>query len=75
MAELAAEHLLGNGVEHITVANRTLDRALALAKRFRGATVAWDEFTEELRLVDIIISSTGSSEPILRGFVPTRAPL
>jgi glutamyl-tRNA reductase len=65
MAELAAEHLLGNGVEEITVANRTLDRALALAKRFQGTTVPWDEFAEELSRIDIIISSTGSPEPIL----------
>jgi glutamyl-tRNA reductase len=64
-AELAAEHLLSNGVERIVVANRTLERALALAKRFNGTTVGWDELAEELRRIDIIISSTGSPEPIL----------
>ena len=67
MAELAAEHLLSNGVERIVVANRTLERALALARRFNGTTVAWEDLAEELRLVDIIISSTGSPEPILSG--------
>jgi glutamyl-tRNA reductase len=65
MAELAAEHLLSNGVERIVVANRTLERALALAKRFNGTTVGWDELAGELRRVDIIVSSTGSPEPIL----------
>jgi glutamyl-tRNA reductase len=65
MAELAAEHLLSNGVERIVVANRTLERALALAKRFNGTTVAWEELVDELGRVDIIISSTGSPEPIL----------
>jgi glutamyl-tRNA reductase len=65
MAELAAEHLLSNGVERIVVANRTLERALALARRFSGTTVAWEELDEELGLVDIITSSTGSPEPIL----------
>jgi glutamyl-tRNA reductase len=65
MAELAAEHLLSNGVERIVVANRTLERALALARRFHGTTVPWEELTEELRRVDIIISSTGSPELIL----------
>lgn len=65
MAELAAEHLLSNGVERIVVANRTLERALALAKRFNGTTVGWEELAEELRRVDIIVSSTGSPEPIL----------
>jgi glutamyl-tRNA reductase len=67
MAELAAEHLLNNGVERIVVANRTLERALALARRFNGATVPWEELVEELRKTDIIISSTGSPEPILTG--------
>jgi glutamyl-tRNA reductase len=65
MAELAAEHLLANGVEKIVIANRTLDRALDLAKRFNGTTVPWEELAEELSQVDIIISSTGSSEPVL----------
>ncbi len=65
MAELAAEHLISNGVERIVVANRTLERALALARRFNGSTVPWEELVEELRKTDIIISSTGSAEPIL----------
>jgi len=65
MAELAAEHLISNGVERIVVANRTLERALALARRFNGSTVPWEGLVEELRKTDIIISSTGSPEPIL----------
>jgi glutamyl-tRNA reductase len=65
MAELAAEHLLSNGVDRIVVANRTLERALALAKRFNGSTVPWEELLEELARIDIIVSSTGSTEPIL----------
>ncbi len=65
MAELAAENLLSNGVERIVVANRTLERALTLARRFNGTTVAWEDLAEELKKVDIIISSTGSPDPIL----------
>jgi glutamyl-tRNA reductase len=65
MAELAAEHLLGQGVNEIIVANRTLDRAVALARRFNGTTISLEELTQELKRVDIIISSTGSSEPII----------
>ena len=38
---------------------------LALAKRFNGTTVGWEELAEELGRVDIIVSSTGSPEPIL----------
>ena len=36
MAELAARHLKGQGVERIVVANRSLERAVQLAEDFRG---------------------------------------
>lgn len=65
MAELAAEHLVGQGVSGVTVANRTLARAIDLAKRFQGHAVSFDELLNQLELVDIIISSTGSPTTIL----------
>ncbi len=60
MAELAAEHLLSNGVAEIVVANRTLERAIQLAQRFNGRAISLDEVYDELSKVDIIISSTGA---------------
>jgi glutamyl-tRNA reductase len=36
-----------------------------LARRFNGTTISLEELTQELKRVDIIISSTGSSEPII----------
>jgi glutamyl-tRNA reductase len=65
MAELAAEHLLAQGVDELVVANRTLDRALVLARRFNGTTVPLEDLSQELKRVDIIISSTGSPEPVI----------
>lgn len=65
MAELAAEHLVGQGVHTVTVANRTLSRAVDLAKRFKGSAVSMDELVSQLEKVDIIISSTGATEIIL----------
>lgn len=65
MAELAAEHLVGNGVKEVVVANRTLKRALDLAKRFNGKAVGLDEIAEQLETVDIIVSSTGSPDIVL----------
>ncbi len=65
MAELAAEHLVGQGVSEVVVANRTLERAVRLARRFNGRAVALDELVEQLKYVDIIISSTGASDLIL----------
>ncbi len=66
MAELAAEHLVGQGVGSVTVANRTLARAVALAQRFNGSAVSMEELVAELKHVDIIISSTGATDIILR---------
>ncbi len=66
MAELAAEHLVGQGVGTVVVANRTLARAVDLAKRFRGRAAAMEELIAQLEYVDIIISSTGATEIILR---------
>jgi glutamyl-tRNA reductase len=36
MAELAAEHFLAQGVRHMAVANRTMERAVELARRFKA---------------------------------------
>ena len=65
MAELAAEHLVGNGATDVVVCNRTLERALDLAKRFNGSAVGLDELYEQLARVDIIVSSTGAPRVIL----------
>ncbi len=65
MAELAAEHLVGQGVAEVVVANRTLSRAMELAKRFQGRAVSFDELLGQLEQVDIIISSTGAPTIIL----------
>lgn len=65
MAELAAEHLVGQGVCSVIVANRTLARAMTLAKRFNGTAVAMEELIGQLKYVDIIISSTGATDIIL----------
>jgi len=65
MAELAAEHLVGQGVQEVVVANRTLERAVSLAKRFHGRAISLQELVEQLEHVDIIVSSTGASDLIL----------
>lgn len=76
MCELAATHLLENGVSKVLVTNRTFSRAEALADKFNGKAVAFDSFTKYLDEVDIIISSTGappvSVDPVTRFLVTTR---
>ncbi len=65
MAELAAEHLVSQGIKDVVVANRTLERAMTLAARYNGRAVGLDELVEQLLHVDIIISSTGARDLIL----------
>jgi glutamyl-tRNA reductase len=65
MAELAAEHLVGQGVAEVVVANRTLQRAVNLARCYNGRAVSLEELLDQLQHVDIIISSTGSPDLIL----------
>jgi len=66
MAELAVEHLLRNRVGNIFVANRTFERGVELAGRFKGTAVRFEEIPASLEAVDIIISSTGSADFIVR---------
>lgn len=66
MAELAAEHLVAQGIGKVVVANRTLERAVNLARTFNGTAVGLDELVEQLAEVDILISSTGAPDLILR---------
>lgn len=65
MAELAAEHLVRQGIGRVIVANRTVERAAKLARRFNGTAVGLAELTSQLAEVDILISSTGATDLIL----------
>lgn len=65
MAELAAEHLVAQGVGEVVVANRTLERAVRLSRRWEGRAVSMDEILDQLARVDIVISSTGATGLIL----------
>jgi len=65
MAELAAEHLLTQGIEEVVVANRTLANAVELAHRFNGRAVSLAEFVPQLENIDILISSTGATDLVL----------
>ena len=65
MAELAARHLVGNGVTDVKVVNRTYDRGCELAKEFNGKPVRFEDFLQELANTDIIICSTGAPTYVL----------
>lgn len=66
MGELAARHLVDHGAFPIFVANRTWPRAQEMARVLAGTPVPFDEWPETLMAVDIVITSTGAPEPIVR---------
>jgi glutamyl-tRNA reductase len=66
MCELSARHLLAHGAKQIYVANRTYERALALAKKFHGQAVPFEQLYETVANADIVISSTGAPHAIFR---------
>jgi glutamyl-tRNA reductase len=65
MAELAAEYLVAKGIGRLNVANRTWERAYALAARYQGEAVRWEDFAAALIQADVVISSTGSPSVVL----------
>jgi glutamyl-tRNA reductase len=67
MSELAARHLVSQGIQKIIVANRTYERAVALAGHFHGIPAGFDRLGERLQEADIVIGSTGAP-----GYVVTK---
>ncbi len=65
MAELASRHLVGQGVESVSVANRSLERAMKISEAFGGKCVLFDEVASQLCEADIVISSTASAEHVI----------
>jgi glutamyl-tRNA reductase len=65
MSELAARHLLAQGIHGIIVTNRTFDRAVDLARDFHGMPVPFEDFPRFLHIADVIIGSTAADTYVL----------
>src|SRR5947208_1692417 len=72
MSELAAKHLVEQGAFPVYVTNRTWSRAQDLARALSGVAVPWDEMETALASVDIVVTSTGAHEPVVRAAVVAR---
>ncbi len=65
MCELAALHLKENGVSSIDVVNRTFEKAKNLAEKYNGKPYTFEKLYSVICNVDIVLSSTGSKEPVI----------
>ncbi|MDO8684552.1 MAG: glutamyl-tRNA reductase [Armatimonadota bacterium] len=65
MSENTAKRIISNGVASVTVANRTLEKAEKLAKELGGKAVGFENLNDAIIESDIVISSTGATEPII----------
>jgi glutamyl-tRNA reductase len=65
MIELAATHFAAQHPRALVIANRTLERAERLSRRFGARAMRLAELPEQLARFDIVVSCTASSLPII----------
>lgn len=63
--ELVGKYLVEHDVPNITIANRTLARAMDLVEQFDAQAITLGEIPNHLSEADIVISSTASPLPII----------
>lgn len=64
-ARLVARYLNDAGIGHLTIANRSLDRAQKLARELLAHAIPMSHIDHTLEDADIVISSTASPVPVL----------
>jgi glutamyl-tRNA reductase len=64
-SERTARALVSRGVADLRVSNRSTDRAQELARFVGGRAVRFDEWPQQCREIDILITSTSSDKPLL----------
>lgn len=66
MGEACVKHLAKRGAKTVLVANRSVERAEKLAAEFGGRAVRIEDSAAAMIEADILVSSTGSPEIVLR---------
>ncbi|HWG36408.1 MAG TPA: glutamyl-tRNA reductase [Terriglobales bacterium] len=64
--ESAARALMREGSQRLLVMSRTLARAQALAQKFQAEAIPLESLAQVGEVADIVISCTGSPEPLVR---------
>lgn len=65
MARQAAVHMRAAGAERVLVVNRSRERGEELAVSVAGQYLGWEQLDEALIRADVVVTSTGASEPII----------
>ncbi len=66
MSERTARALVSRGVTDLRVSNRSAERANELAGLVSGRAIAFEDWLDQCREIDILITSTSSEESLLR---------
>jgi glutamyl-tRNA reductase len=66
MGEACVRHLAKKAARAVVVANRSFERALNLAQEFGGRAVEFGTLLSAMTEADIVVSSTGCPQAILR---------
>ena len=65
MGTLTARHMLDRGVQELAIANRTYRNAVGLARSMEGRALPLDRIENAMQSVDIVISATGATRPLV----------
>lgn len=65
MGEETLRYLIDEGARKIAIVNRSPERAAELAQRVTGEARPWSELEELLIAADVVVSTTGATEPIV----------
>ncbi|MBI1368286.1 MAG: glutamyl-tRNA reductase [Planctomycetes bacterium] len=65
MTDLTLRQFMEMRPAKLTVLNRTIEKAKPLAEKYGGTAAGWDQLADALVEADVVISSTGATEPIV----------
>lgn len=71
MSQLAARQLYESGSE-LWIVNRSMERAITLARDLRAVPRAWEDLEATLIAADIVLTATGSPAPIIDPAIAAR---
>jgi glutamyl-tRNA reductase len=66
MADETLRYLSDEGARDVTILNRSLPRAEQLAAQWQGRAAPWEQLHAALVEADLVVSTTGAAEPIVR---------